>query len=238
MRRVLTIRELYLESIPSEHHNENFKFLFDKYPFIFHSISTVLSGTTDYTKLQAYLSSKPLGSGQDYNYCYLDRTFFNLYGQKYCNVVIDNYRYDKPFSDDEVSYDSFGKELARSIITRFGSRWEQYINELELEYQPLHNYDMTEHEEVNSSITVSGNEEHTVQGFNSNDYKPESKNEDSHTTSGNVDDNFRDLNRYGNIGVTTSQQMLEAEIKLRDENVLIKRLFKDVSNFITVGVYD
>ena len=208
------------------------------YGVIFKQISQSIP-TGSYVKLQTYLSSKTLGNNQDYNYIYLDYMFLTIYGSRRLSDIPESLRF--PYYNDysrEADWDEINREVARLILIRFAERWEKYLDELTLDYTPLNNYDMHEHEEVNSSVTISGNDEHTVQGFNSTTYQPESKNEDTHTTSGDAKDNYRDLNRYGNIGVTTSQQMLEAEIKLRDENIFIKRLMLDVANFITVGVYD
>lgn len=46
----------------------------------------------------------------------------------------------------------------------------------------------------------------------------------------------RTLTRSGNIGVTTSQQMIESEIKLREWN-FIEQVYKDIDSVLTLGVY-
>lgn len=83
------------------------------------------------------------------------------------------------------------------------------------------------------------NTEHQVSAMNSNDYQPRSKDinsqrvdsftnetttSDSSSASGSfdesTDDDFtRDSHIHGNIGVTTSQQMIESEIELRKFNI-------------------
>ena len=51
-----------------------------------------------------------------------------------------------------------------------------------------------------------------------------------------TDRTIRDtLTRSGNIGVTTSQQMLESEINLRNKYLLIEMIFKDVDKILTLG---
>ena len=45
------------------------------------------------------------------------------------------------------------------------------------------------------------------------------------------------LTRKGNIGVTTSQQMLESELKLRAENFLCDFIFKDLDKLLTSPIY-
>lgn len=56
---------------------------------------------------------------------------------------------------------------------------------------------------------------------------------DSENTTG---DSTRTLNRHGNIGVTTSQQMIESEIELRKHN-FFEIVFKDIDNYLTLAVY-
>ena len=46
-----------------------------------------------------------------------------------------------------------------------------------------------------------------------------------------------ELTRTGNIGVTTSQQMIESEIKLWDWN-FIDNVFKDIAEILTLPIYE
>lgn len=232
-----TLREFFIKKVAGVLYENSF--LHDAMSgvgFIFKALRGEIGNCSDLPKLTIFLTSYPFGGDGDHNSTYLDEQLIVNYGSRKMNSVIDNYRYD--LSGDEILYQVYSEDLARNIITLFGKRWEEYINEIGLVYNPIHNYDMNEHEEVNSSVTVSGDNTNSVQGFNSTSFKPESKTEDTHTTSGDKKDNYRDLTRKGNIGVTTSQQMLEAEINLRDNNILVKRLLLDVANYITVGVYD
>lgn len=47
----------------------------------------------------------------------------------------------------------------------------------------------------------------------------------------------RDLTRYGNIGVTTSQQMIEQELKLRAYR-FFEQMFEDIDSMIALRVYE
>lgn len=243
----ITLRDYYLyHIIPETDRDKTFKYYFDAYHFIFSTILDVLviaEPTDDYPKLKAYLSGRDFGSSQHKNSCYLDENLFNLYGARNINSIIYNFMYSKPFvtSDGEPveqPYGDYNFELARNILMYYGKRWEQYLGELEISYNPIHNYDMVEDEKVNSSVTVTNNTDRSTNGFNSSTPTLVDKDENTVTTIGDWDDNKRNLTRSGNIGVTTSQQMLESEIKLRDNNIFIKRVLKDVANYITVGVYD
>ena len=112
---------------------------------------------------------------------------------------------------------------------------------------------------VQSDFTVTTNSDTAtdVYGFNSNSPVPqgESNGSSTVTTQGDADKNVttenetetgtrteretgtRTLTRSGNIGVTTSQQMLESEIKLWEWN-FYETVFKDVDTVLTVPKYN
>lgn len=247
----ITLKELYLQSYHDTSGISNyplFKLLCEENHFIFYDLMDTLNNSMyDYPLLKAFLSK--ITAYNQYSGLFppqnvecatvLDLLLLQTYGNRKCNILIDEFRYNfMPFNSQESDYSLFSLELSFLLINRFADRWEKYISELALAYNPIHNYDMNEHEEVNTDITVDGDDTHSLQGFNSTSFKPESQNKQNHNTTGEAKDNFRDLHRNGNIGVTTSQQMLESEIKLRDENIVVERIILDVANFITVGVYD
>lgn len=120
--------------------------------------------------------------------------------------------------------------------------FEKWVVVLDEEYNPLHNYDRTEtytgNGSHNNSSSQSGQDSGTVTttkaAFNSDSYSPYEKNASSSSTSGTGSDSgtFSDahtLRAYGNIGVTTSQQMLRDEWEVDKLNVYtaIADLFKD-----------
>lgn len=62
----------------------------------------------------------------------------------------------------------------------------------------------------------------------------------THTQTGHTEDKesgTRELERSGNIGVTTSQQMLESEIALW-QWTFVEQVFKDVDDVLTIPVYE
>jgi len=99
------------------------------------------------------------------------------------------------------------------------------------EYNPLHNYDRyedwTDSEKAGSSSTA--NNTHSVTGYDSDNLRTNDADSGGTTASANRDGTHKG-HLYGNIGVTTSQQMLEAEMDLaRDYNPyqLIADMFKN-----------
>lgn len=107
------------------------------------------------------------------------------------------------------------------------------------------------------TVTTDADTASDVYGFNSNSPVPqgESNGKSTVTTQGDADKNVttenetetgtrteretgkRTLTRSGNIGVTTSQQMLESEIKLWEWN-FYETVFKDVDTVLTVPKYN
>lgn len=49
-------------------------------------------------------------------------------------------------------------------------------------------------------------------------------------------DNYRDLTRSGNIGVTTSQQMISSELELR-RNIILNDIFNDIDKVLCLKIY-
>lgn len=96
-------------------------------------------------------------------------------------------------------------------------RWNFALTE---EYNPLHNYDRYEdvRESTNSTGSNNSTSTNTRSSFDSSNYEPHDRNSyggDSAST-GSL---MHNGHMYGNIGVTTSAQMLEGEIEVRKNNI-------------------
>lgn len=132
--------------------------------------------------------------------------------------------------------------------------WKRVENALNAEYSPIENYDRTEtHSDVYTrnlaeSRTANSSETHAENGkkaaFDSDALV------DTDSTSGNssTDDSnsseytggdSREINTraHGNIGVTTNQQMIEAEIAMRHNHNLYNIILNDFINKFCLGVY-
>lgn len=115
---------------------------------------------------------------------------------------------------------------------------EDWVKTNSIEYDPLHNYDR--YEEYTDKETNTGNADgtnlHTVTGYDSDNLV--TNDQVRNTTNAKNDRDFEHkAHLYGNIGVTTSQQMKRDELELaRDYNIynMIAELF--VEEFC-VGVY-
>lgn len=190
--------------------------------------------------------------------------------------------------------------IANILFSMYGKKWVKLWNTMELEYNPISNYDMTESmidditervntENINETIEseselIHGKTDTTtnnllstennnktsvrdVQGFNSSDFIPSDKLEENtvdattqdtgtqtvattgtdtntnntgkETVRENNDTSTRNytLTRSGNIGVTTSQQMIESERKLWMWDYFKSVVFPDLDNALTIEYY-
>ena len=120
----------------------------------------------------------------------------------------------------------------KSAITEWFTRRKDNFSKLwqgfTAEYNPIENYDRqedsTETPNITHTLSNSGQDASTneadVQGYNGTDYVPNSRTKSSGTSSTNGTDTESGTRTYtsrihGNIGVTTSAQMLEGELNLR-----------------------
>lgn len=140
--------------------------------------------------------------------------------------------------------------------------WNRMKNAIDLEYNPLENYDRIEEwtdAETNSrSATTSstgsskidrgGSQNHYVNGYNSGGQVMQSSDTDhsadTTTTGTSVNGNEmgnRNANHngrtHGNIGVTTSQQMLTAELDLAPRVNMYDVITRDFRNRFCLLVY-
>ena len=193
-------------------------------------------------------------------------------------------------------------KLARIVYTMFADKWAKLWAAMEIEYNPLNNYDMVENEtpaetthtitpaettatitpaETTATITPAETTtetkpakvvtENEISAFNSSSYEDSAKT----TATGDVNDkgtdvftvdesgtnkievdaagtnkievdaagsdvftvqNERTLTRSGNIGVTSSQQLLQSEIELR-KWLYYQSVFNDIDNILTLSIY-
>lgn len=197
----------------------------------------------------------PIDTINNTNLDYLGILFEQKYSSRVCGSLIMYLHNRYP------DYDTFITELGAIVGSMYVDKWSKIRNVYVTEYNPLENYDMTE----NSTLTTSKNEDvssnttttntqvndntvsSSVYGFNSvNDVNSDKEistmnitTDNTDTTSGNTTSSSTDTNqltRHGNIGVTTSQQMFEAELKLR-ENLYYDIIFKDIAKELFLNVY-
>ena len=91
--------------------------------------------------------------------------------------------------------------------------WQKLYDTMVVEYNPIWNVDATV--EIDRETSGSGNATDAVKGFNSNTWAESDKTDTSSSAEEDVTER-----RTGNIGVTTTQQMLEQERKIAEFNMI------------------
>ena len=118
------------------------------------------------------------------------------------------------FSEKPISpaFQSMDKLDILQAMGDFLSGKEYELNGLyestQFEYDPIANYDMTETSRDEDRATTSGNSTESSTSFDSTTQKDTGKTVSSGTANNT---NIHSLQRSGNIGVTSSQQLIEAQ---------------------------
>lgn len=226
-----------------------------------------------------FTSLKEIGDLQDFindgNYESLQEDYFVSHsGDKYitkhfyefANVVLsDNNTTWEELLENPRLYagiiESICEHFTNIIYQRFGLKWVKIYDALTENYNPLHNYDMTETRTPNltetrtpnitrgenASTTSSTDVENGVYGFNSTNSNPSTDSTGSQTDTMNrtstetgtetkKNTGTETLTRSGNIGVTTSQQMLESELELRKYD-FYQMIYNDIDTILCLKIY-
>ena len=139
----------------------------------------------------------------------------------------------------EIIYSNF--EYLQYSIGTWSKRWNRtftkWCEALQLKYNPIENYDRIEdwNESGKGKATSKDSADTVTDSFVTayNSDKLHQERQDKASSSGNQETNSTDENErhgriHGNIGVTTSQQMLESELKIAEFNLIqqITDIFK------------
>lgn len=175
-------------------------------------------------------------------------------GDKYVSPFVEK------LYDDGKSATEINTFVASIVYNRFGVKWKKIYDALMTEYNPLENYsmeeertpDLTEEETQNEKSDVKTEREthatNSYKGFNASDPVVVNKTdgtEDVETSGAKLDNEItkstthtgtETLTRSGNIGVTTSQQMLESEFKVRQYD-FYKMMYNDIDSILCLSVY-
>ena len=90
--------------------------------------------------------------------------------------------------------------------------------------------------DADNSETVSGDKDDNFKDSSMTGTTTRSGSDSKAETSTETETGTETLTRHGNIGVTTSQQMLESEIKLRQYN-FIEEMYKDIDSILCLKIY-
>lgn len=178
---------------------------------------------------------------------------FNRSGNKIISSLTDFFVDSETGKIDNLSIST----LAKVLYIKYGVKWNKEYATLSLQYNPINNYDMTEHmtndittHQFGHTNTRTDNTNETSEtekaGFNSSTYAPVDKVSTKGNagtvadveTGTNTDTRNYLLTRSGNIGVTTSQQMIESERKLWLWNFFDEIVYPDIDRVLTINMYE
>ena len=136
--------------------------------------------------------------------------------------------------------------LCDCIIEMFGENWNRLHTALYIDYNPIENYDGNEEETISNDTTTKVKTDINTEtgnkffGFNSAGGKDNGSSNvhvtgsDDNNKSNTQGESTRTLHKHGNMGVTTSQQMIESELELR-KNKFYEAIFADLDSLVVSG---
>lgn len=169
------------------------------------------------------------------------------------NILSECAEVEVLYSDPEYMKYAIGVWSNKELPT-----WYRLLRTSELEYNPLYNVDATEYTKetrdlkqnetgVNTSNDTSNSSNtHKVNGFNESGLTDAEKDEASGTNASSLNTNINKTDkgdiitehrRYGNIGVTMSQQLVKAELDLVPELNVINYIIDSFRNRFCLLVY-
>lgn len=128
--------------------------------------------------------------------------------------------------------------------------WERVYKASIKEYNPIENYDrqevwqdtLNQNSALNSQSSGNNTLQHDVAGFNSSDLVNSSKDTENGSNTGWTSDTsnssgYHSGRVHGNIGVTTSQQMLQAELDITPKLNVYDFIINSFKNRFCLQVY-
>lgn len=124
--------------------------------------------------------------------------------------------------------------------------WKRMYDAMKLEYNPIENYNRTETwtdsetEETEANTETSGTNTNQVAGFNSEEFTNKDKGTGTGTEAGTGSRETTSShtgNVSGNIGVTTSQQMLQQELDIAPKLEIYKVISESFKKRFCLMVY-
>lgn len=131
--------------------------------------------------------------------------------------------------------------VSNIIKMKYLYNWNKLAEAMFSDYNPIENYSMVENKETDFTEQTTDNTSTTQKynGFNADEMKDVSESvidgDITKTDTGSKAKN--ELTRKGNIGVTTSQQMIESEYKLRKKN-LLDVIYRDIDSILFIDYYN
>ena len=145
------------------------------------------------------------------------------------NILLECAELETFIAEPEVMKEALGYWSKKNL-----DNWQHIYDVMVKEYDPLWNKDGTYTETEIRNLASSGTSTGSVSAFNTTSFQNQSRQDASGTDTGSI---TRTRRETGNIGVTTSQEMLEAEVNLRREFNIYDFITEDFKSRFCLGVY-
>lgn len=149
-------------------------------------------------------------------------------------ILIDNAELSMVYTEPETV-----KMLIGNWSKIHSPNWKRILEALAAEYSPIENYDRYETftDTGSSSTQQSTGTTRKVAGWNNDSALTPSEGVDSSGSGSASNTNTRTGHLHGNIGVTTAQQMITEEVKLRSTITLAEVISKSFKNNFCIQIY-
>lgn len=154
--------------------------------------------------------------------------------------IMYNYFIANGFTERQ-SAEGISEELARRIANRFKEKWQRIYDAMFAQYNPIENYNSTEKRTGDDKTSISSDSDVTSKqsSYDSPDLETTSQiisNSNPTNNYSKIDYNST-ITKSGNIGVTTSQQMIESEIDLRQLHDFIDIIYGDIGSYLLANIF-
>ena len=192
---------------------------------------------------------------KDFEWSYID---LNIYGDTQEEILVKNATiYNEiRYYDERTIYKDFGIAEMQTNFSEFADSWKKVFKALAIEYNPLENYNMVEqfndyYIKDKSTLKHNGSDTSTnyITSFDDTNFRNDTKTENNfsdiiteysntQTDENNIASNEIHKTRNeksGNLGVTTSQQMLQSEIDIGLKNyvkMFVKTFVNEIAYYI------
>lgn len=204
---------------------------------IIHAIGSIID-SGDYDWLNSDLSAFFTTNKETTEYEYLLNR-----QDKYISPLFE--RIYNHYKDNEDAMLTISNKLASIIFNKFMKGWSKLADAVFSDYNPIENYNMKENRATLLEEVTNTENEETVKnkysGFNTDEMKDVSESategsiDTTKTTTGGKTNN--ELTRSGNIGVTTSQQMIESSFNLAKKKIL-DLIYRDIDTILFIDYYN
>lgn len=161
-----------------------------------------------------------------------------LYGDLFINRLA-------PTNKQEA--ESYLNSVTSTVFNMYYDKYREMLALNEIDYNPLDNYNMQENGTDNGTRTgdtstdTHDNAKHSDTSYDTTAPKLSSTDDVNSSSSGSSTSAYNDshvLRRHGNIGVTTTQKMYEAELNLIPKKQVVFEFYKDWKNLALMRVYE